>query len=393
MTQTVSTRNAYIVKDTKTYMSAEEARFKLAKEGDSNILFVVIPRRTNNRLKERMEEVVNENDWDEVKWILTRSNCTVHDEARQKKNGFPAEMGEWINNFIDRIHLDRIARKYRPCRLVVSAHRNTMEHLAAMLQPDRHLLVDSGHRIFKRVNKNGYIDYSKVIRSRSRKNRILYRLTGFRVFDRKKTDLFTVYSDKIDTKHGIVHNQFDLQRHLFQSKPVGNEAIWISTPIYVMADGVRLEDYIEYIRTALKQVDVAPENLTYIPHPGKQTEEEIEIIREKTGCKIDSRDIPVEMKINRNENLPQICISPFSSALVNISAASEGRIKLISAWHPEFSFFKTWADWRKEVEETVDLDISFVDVAPCIPLFNISSENGEENPIYNDFKDWVKTNS
>lgn len=388
-------RNAYIVKDTKTYIYAEEAKFKLAQKDELNILFIVIPQVTNNRLKERMEEVITQRAWDEVHWFFTKSNSTGFLEMKEKNSNELAKkiikMREYFYNYIDRIRMDRKYKKYSPCRFVISTHKNTHEHLASILTPAQLILVDSGHRVFKRINKSGFIDYSEKVMRRSRYDRILFRMSGLSVYDRTKTALFTIYGDKVETGHSIIKNEFDHQRHLFRSKNVGEEVVWISTPIYAMTKGVTIDDYIEYIKTSIHKLDIDNNKLTYIPHPGKQTEEEIKYIEKHLSCKIDKRDLPVEMKIARYEKLPGVCISPFSSALANISKASDEKISIVSAWHPEFSYFRIWNEWRESVEENMNLNIQFIDIEPCKPLFNIQSEGRIINPIFENFPEWEKT--
>ena len=361
-------KNAYIVKDTKTYIYAEEAKFKLAQKGDINILFIVIPQITNNRLKERMEEMIlQNNEWDEVHWVFTKSNSTVYHKIKGKRNNLTKKFikyREYYYNYIDRFRMDQKFKKYSPCRFVISTHKNTNEHLASILTPDQLILVDSGHRVFKRVNKSGYIDYSERIMRRSRADRILFKLSGLSVYDREKTALFTIYGDDLETRHQIIENGFDHQQYLYRSKKVGKDIVWISSPFYKMSENISIDDYIDYIKSALNMLDVDIKNLTYIPHPGKQSEEEIRYIKKQLSCNIDDRDIPVEMKIVRYEHLPSMCISPFSSSLANIYKASEGRISMVSAWHPEFSPFRIWDDWRESVEANKKLNIKFIDIEP-----------------------------
>ena len=124
-------RNAYIVKDSKTYLYAEEAKFKLADEADLNILFLVIPRVTNNRLKERMEELISPEEWDKVCWFLTLSNGTDFLEMKHRKmneltRNFK-KVREYFYHFIDNVRMKRRARQYRPCKFAVSTHKNTHE--------------------------------------------------------------------------------------------------------------------------------------------------------------------------------------------------------------------------------------------------------------------------
>lgn len=385
---------AYIAKDTKTYMNLAEARFKYSNENDKNLLFILIPKQLRSNLRERMEETVNPELWHEVVWIETYSNSIRWGQPKKERKSslyrFYSDVREYICNYLDRLKLDRIAAEYAPCEMVFSAHKNTQEHLAAMLKPKELVIVDSGHRIFKRINNNGFIDYSRWFIAHSRFTRYMYWATGLKVFDREKTRLFTVYADEIDTNHGVDKNNFDYQSHLLKSKEIGDEVVWISTPIYVMAEGVRIEDYISYIQCYIDHLEIDPKKLIYIPHPGKQKEEEIELIGNKLGCKIDDRDIPVEFKLANYQQLPRMCISPFSSALVNVNVATDERIKIVSAWHYELNHFKMWLNWKKDVEKNPELNIQFLQLDDCPPLFNIKKDGSEDVPIYHNFSDWEK---
>lgn len=382
---------AYIVKDTKTYMNVEEARFKYSRTGDKNILFILIPKQLPNNLESRMDKTINYKNWDEVVWIKSLSNCVRHKESNKNDKSdlqkFLSDIGEYFYNYMDRIKLDRVAKKYKSCEMVFSAHKNTQEHLAYALQPKELILVDSGHRIFQRLNSDGYIDYSRWHIAHSRLTRYLFWLTGMKVFDRKKTTLFTVYADEITTSHKVVKNKFDYQNHLFSSKDVGDNVVWISTPIYAMTKSVNIEDYVSYIKDYIHHLNIETDNLIYIPHPGKQSENEISFIGENLTCEIDDREIPVEFKIANYEKLPKTCISPFSSALVNIDVATEGRIKIVSAWHYEFNFFEIWADWKKDVQKNPNLNIKFIELTGCNTLFHM---NRKSEKIYSNFNDWER---
>lgn len=393
----MSRRLAYLAKDTKTYMNIEEARFKYSQEGDTHILFIIVPKNLQNNLSDRMEETVKPELWDEIIWYYSLSNSISSDQGKKKQNSvlykYFWDIREFFNNYIDRRKLDKIAARFKPCDLVFSAHKNTQEHLAAKLEPNELIIVDSGHRIFKRINKDGYIDYSRWYIAHSRFTRYMFWMTGMKIFNRKKTTLFTVYADEIQTSHKIVKNNFDYQSHLLKSKDIGDEVVWISTPIYTMAKGVRIEDYVAYIQSFLNHLEVDHQKLIYVPHPGKQTEEEIEYIRQSLNCRVDDRDIPVEFKIANYDNLPGRVISPFSSALVNVNLASQGRVHTISAWHPEFNYFGMWSNWKKDVQNNAELQIDFVELEKCHPLFNLDLQKPFVPAPYETFSDWEKNHS
>lgn len=385
-------RLAYIAKDTKTYMNLEEARFSYANEGDQNTLFVIIPKENDNEMKRRVRETITDELWDEVVWIDSWSNgISPEQKVKKKRNkvySFLYDLREFGFNFLDKRKLNSIASSYRSFDIVFSAHKNTQEHLAWALNPSKLVIVDSGHRIFERINKDGYIDYSRWYIVHSRFTRYMYWLTGLKVFNRKKTILFTAYADDVKTKHAVEKNNYNYQGYQLKSKEPGDKVIWISTPIYAMVDGVELEDYVSYINDYISHLKIDREKLVYIPHPGKQTQSEIEFIQRSLECSIDDRDTPVEFKIANYKKLPEVCLSPFSSALVNLNMASEGNLKLVSAWHYEFDYFRIWHDWKIEVLKNEKLNIEFIELPDCHPLFNIEDTDENKQPMFENFKDW-----
>lgn len=366
-------RVAYIVKDPKTYMNIEEARFKYSTDSDKNILFLIVPKFLQEEYSDRMKDTVKEKLWDEIIWILTWSNGL---SAKQKKRWYKNrifkltwELRETFFNYMDRKNIDQIAHKFAPCDLVFSAHKNTQEHLAAKLEPVKLYLVDSGQRIFKRINSDGYIDYSSRYRSLLSFRKYLFDFTGFKVFDRKKTRLFTVYADAIETKHNLEKNNFEYQNYQFSTKKVGEQAVWISTPLYSILENIPIENYVSYIKTYIDYLNIDPRKLIYIPHPGKERKEDVEYIQKELKCNVDDRDIPVEFKISNYEELPKICLSPNSSALVNLSISSKNRIKILSAWHKDFNEIDLWVSWRENVEKNSELTFKFLELENCPPLF------------------------
>jgi hypothetical protein len=339
-----------------------------------------------------MQETVDPELWDEVVWIRTWSNgISSGQKSKKKRNAiyrYFMDAREFLFNYLDRRHLDQVAKRTGRCELVISAHKNTQEHLAAALKPDKLVLVDSGHRIFKRIGSEGYIDYSKWFIDNSRFTRYMYWWTGMKVYDRDKTEIFTVYADEIETKHDLRKNEFAYRSHLYDSKSIGSSVVWISTPIYDIAEGVSIRDYTSYVKYTMDYLKLQPEELIYVPQPGKESESDIKYIQKRLNCRVDDRDIPVESKLANYKELPKACVSPFSSALVNILAASKGRIDAISAWHYEFDFFEIWSDWKRDVEKNEELNIQFLNLESSPPMFHIQWGEGERRQIYKTFKEW-----
>lgn len=388
-------RAAFIVKDAKSYVDVEEAWYRFKDKIEEAFLFVVIPRGylipERYVRKKEIVDVIDKEKWKEIVWVYTMSNNETSEfKLKMKKNWILntyVHYREYIYNLIDRIQLDRVAKRYAPCELVVSGHKNTQEHLAAKLKPDKLYLVDAGLSVLKRVTSSGFIDYTSWYRGNILR-RILFKLTGLKVFDREKTSMFTAYADQIETKHQIEKNSQDYKRAQIQNSEIGNDAIWISSPIHEMVKEVTLQSYLNYIKASLELLGIDGKNLIYIPHVRKEKSDDIKFIQKAIGCRVDERLLPVEVKIANLKKLPKVCISPLSSALVNLDVLAEGKMKMISAWHYEFNYFRVWYEWKQEVMKNKKLNIEFRELRDCQPLFYIDNKNGSETPIFETFRDW-----
>jgi len=387
-------RSAFIVKDPKTYVSAEEAWYEYARKKEGSFLFIIIPKGDPNNVVNTLNSVIDKNKWEEIIWIKTLSNYNPPEVKLKKKSNYVygkvLKYREYVYNKIDKIKIDKIAKKYQPCQKVFSGHKNTQEHLAASLNPDDLSLMDSG-MVLGKINKSGYIDYSRSYQ-RSRLRKFIFKLIGFKVFDRNETKLFTVYADIADTKHKLIKNEQNYKRDLIRGKKVDDYAILISSPIYKMTKGVKLASYIQYLKTVISVLKIDSSKLIYIPNPIKETDEDISEIEKSIGCKIDSRLIPVEMKIANYDTIPSLCISPCSTALVNIAVISENIIRNCIVWHPEFDYFEFLVDWKNDAMNNTDAKIEFLQIDESDKMFHIDESLFNNKPIFNDFKEWyIKT--
>lgn len=381
-------RIAFIVKDAKTYINAEEAWYQFSGKKEGSVLFIVIPVKDPNNTIPTFNEVIDQNKWEHIVWFYSLSNYAPRDLKRLVKrwklltwlyNG-----KEYIFNFIDRVRLDQLAKKYKPIDTVFSGHRNTQEHLAAALNPKDLYLMDSGMGVTNKINRNGYIDYRSYLR-RHRFKYLMHKISGLKVYDRDKTHFFTIYKDAVKTKHKITENSYSYRKMLVKKKELGDLTFYISSPLY-KRQNISVQEYIHFVQNLFDYFKLDYSKVIYVPHPVHEKKKNVKEIVEALGCQVDSRDIPIETKITMYDSLPKMCISPYSSSLVNISVFSEKRFPLIFAWHYEFNCFKTLYNWRKEsLEKNSNVDI--VPVNDTISLFGFDKDECEQ-PIFKDFEDW-----
>ncbi len=383
---------AFIVKDPKTYMNAEEAWYQFQAKKKECILFIIYPRTNPLQTFERLNEVIDKKKWNEIIWIKTASNTYEEGFKKilQKKRWLKKIMSyrELLFNYIDRVRIDSIAKNYQSVEVVFSGYKNTQEHLTANLKPEKLYLLETGRRTLERLKKSDYIDHRKHA-NKKRLLRIVHKyFIRFQVFDRKKTAVFTSYKDKIETKHALVHNDQSYKKERIKQKAVGDYILWISSDLVLKIDTTDIRVYTEYIKASMRHLKCDYSKIRYIPHPLKETDSDIEYVRDSLNCEIDDRMIPVEMKLINYPSLPYACVSPLSSALVNISFLAEKKFKIYSAWHYEFNHFQDLTEWRKNIEHNKNLDINFIEVQDCISLFQIKYGETDDFPIYRNFRDY-----
>ncbi|MCG2590822.1 alpha-2,8-polysialyltransferase family protein [Rhodohalobacter sulfatireducens] len=379
---------AFIVKDAKTYTNAEEAWFQFSGNKEGSILFIIIPKEDPNNTLDIFNETIDPDKWEKIIWYKSHSNYAPKWLKRKMKKSLLFKLimngREYIYNFLDRIGLDRLGKKYGPIDVVFSGHRNTQEHLAFALKPKELYIMDSGMRIQKRIQPTGYINDRK--RSKRKPiSYILHKLVAFKIFDRKKTKIFTVYNDLIETKHQIVENDYSYRKMLVKKKITGDDVFFVSSPIF-NRENISIQNYIVFIKEIFEELNLDPSNVIYIPHPVYEKKKEVQLIVDSLECRVDNRDIPIETKIALNDKLPKLCVSPYSSSIANIASFSEGKFPLAYAWHPEIDCFKEMVVW-KENFIFKNPNIKLIELKNVTSIFGFKKDDCNK-PKYKNFKDW-----
>lgn len=381
-------KTAFIVKDHKTFMNAEEAWFKFKKEKSNSLLFILIPIGDPNNVVDTITQSLDEAKWEEVIWIKTLSNYDSKRWKEKKKKywllGTFFKYVEFIFNLIDVIRLNMFAKKFKNIEKIFTGHKNTQEHLTAKLNPKEVIIMDSGQTLDK-IRASEYIDY-RFSYYGSRLKTMLFKLTGLRITERKQVKLFTVYADIAETKHEIIKNSQEYKKHLIRNKSVGKKVIFISSPFYKFKEYIRLQAYVEYIESIIEHFHIDRSNFIYVPNPIREEKSDIQKIIKKLNCNVDDRLITVEAKVTTYDQLPEMCISPCSTALVNIDMLTGKKIKNYAAWHPEFDCFKVLVDWKSDVITDKNMNVNFEYIEKAPPLFNFKKKCSD-GPIYRNLND------
>ncbi len=365
-------------------MNAEEAWYKFSAKKEGSILFVVLGKGNWNMMRERMAEVIDEKKWEKIVWLDSYANV---------KKGTKFDIEKYTNNnlivklfnhsiklmllFYDRVKFSLNARPYKNCDMVFTCRDFFREHLAAEMTPQEVVLLDSGMNILKSISKDGYVNYNQ----NSKYHKYRLKLLGYKLFDRKKTSLFTAYSDVLSTKHKIIKIEHSYKKSIMKKKSPGDFVIWINTP-FVDQFGVDIKDFAQYMDESFRKIGVENKKIIYVPHPGRESQDNLDYLRKELNVEIDDRLIPVELKIANYSKTPLCCISPTSSSLTNLSQIFSNHIKLYSSWHYEFDNFNSLVLWKNKTISDASSKIEFVYINDTCPLFYV-------NENYNSVKEWA----
>lgn len=386
-------KTIYIVKDPKTYINAEEAWFKFSEKDKDQVLVVIIPRNDPNSTLPTFKNVINDKIWDQIHYFYTFSNDYQSLTKKKMKKSLVfklyREFLESIYQILDKIRLKTFSNTFHNVQIVFSGHKNTQEHLAYLLNPSELIIMDSGLKIRKQINSEGYFGIRKYGLRKNPVKFIVQKLAGFSKFDRKKTKFFTTYKDSISTNHKILINDYAYRQHLIKNKTVGEKILFVSSPIFIF-DGISINQYIEFIRAVFDKLKIAQEDVIYIPHPTYEDDVDIDKIVKALNCDFDKRKIPIEAKITLYKTIPKICISPFSSSLVNLTLISDNKFKIISAWHFQFECFLVLKEWKQNVLQSDDSGIEILNLtsADTPPIIKDLTDTKCSQPVYNSFRDF-----
>lgn len=376
-------RAAFIIKGPPTYMNAEEARHHYGIEETDSVLFIVIPQGNPHQRKERLQQTIDATSWRQVIWVETETNVSFELQADgdyrkiRRRSQFPIAAYRRDSRL-----LRRLAAEQGRFERVFTVPNELHEHLAWCLEPQELHLLDTGNKTPARVSSTGYIDYRQ---STIKLKRLSQMFAGMRIVDRRRTSLFTAYADLIETKHTVVANRYALQKQRFRSKNLADTIVWIGGP-FTDRFGVDVRNYINYIQSAIdrlpqRQTEGRANRMIYVPHPGKESPQTLNAIREALQCEIDERLLPVELKLAQMDSLPRVILSHFSSSLTNLASVLDPRVYIASAWHPEFGHFRNLTRWRSTLT-TGESRIQFLDMSGCPSLLGLGEPETDTTPKF-----------
>lgn len=380
-------RTAFIIKGPPTYLAAEEAQYQGHFKPEQCTLFVVIPKLEAFNRTARLEAIIDPTRWSEVCWLRIASKSKYHEtgsgEIKEVRRGFWSRLK---HHWSDALLASQVAAAWGQFDVVYSVDGAFYEHLAYRFKPRQLTLLEAGASMLSRIEASGYINYWERAAWREQ---LIFLLTGFRIFPRERTSLFTNYGMAIRTKHAVIANANSLKLMLCSQQKRGGHALWIGAPLCEYF-GVKDEAYISYIQESLQKLGLSSRELIYIAHPGKEDHTRLQALSMALGCTIDTGLAPVEAKVARGTSLPKAILSPFSSSLANLARMLPEDIEIASIWHQQFNAIRSLVQWRRSLDASASRRIRFISVGEASPLFRFHKEPEADEIIYENLSQYAK---
>ena len=380
-------RTAFIVKGPPTYLAAEEAQHQGHFKPEQCTLFVVIPKLEAFNRTERLEAVIDPARWSEICWLRIASKNKYQEtgdgNVKEVRRSFWSRLkNHWSDALLGR----QVAAAWGQFDVVYSLDGAFYEHLAYRFKPRQLTLLEAGASILSRIEASGYINYWQRA---GWQDQLILLLTGFRVFPRERTSLFTNYGMAMRTRHAIVANTNSLKLRLCAQQQRGGHVLWIGAPLCEYL-GVRDEAYIAYIQESLQKLGLSSRELIYIAHPGKEDLTRLQELSMALGCTLDTGLAPVEVKVARGTSLPKAILSPFSSSLANLARMLPEDIEIVSTWHQQFNAIGNLMQWRRSLDASAARRIRFISVGEASPLFHFHKEPEAGEILYDNLSQYAQ---
>lgn len=284
---------------------------------------------------------------------------------------------------VDLVKIKRLSRMISHGGSAFICANDLHEYLVSSRSPERVVYLESGS-LYQKITDDGLMSY---VYAESLCVRLVRRFMGFGFVDKNVAELFSAYEGLGGATYRVRKNTHEYKRSLVQGKRVGNKVYWVGHP-FCDSFGVSLSDYVEYIRCAIRGAGEVVDNMVYAPHVGKESEETLEYIKKSLKCEIDDRKIPIEAKIAYLDEIPKMLVGPCSSSMINVAEMTDGRVKVISAWHYELANFGNLFEWKNMIKSTYGNMISFVEVSDAPSLFSLGRLDHGCFPPYRNISEW-----
>lgn len=341
--QRQSSQLAVIVKGPPSLLSAEEYIYQQGVSKANASLFIRLDRNNPYQKKERMEEIICDSEWREVTYY--HSSWKDH-RLTSAYQFLPSNIGRTLRRLVrllrligDRRALDKLARRHGPSETVLCGHTVSELHLAARLNPERCILIDSGSTVTKWQQHGKFPVSSHALAA-------CFSVIGIRRVENARLSIFTTSPASVVPNMDVISNTLALKRQEVQGKTVGNEVFIVGKiPVFLQR-----AEWSTAIREMLEAVDARGKKIIYVPHPGgREPSERILELAELFNCDVDDRLIPIELKVVNRPNLPHAILGFGSTSLKHFATIFGDSVRIVSAWNDQ------WAVGKPKMLEAVEL--------------------------------------
>ena len=214
-----------------------------------------------------------------------------------------------------------------------------MKHLYNIITYEKMYSLDEGNAVLRVIPER-----AKRLKGESRDSR-LYKYLGFNLEEPKSVTFFTSYDITVLPEDYKIDCQYSYSKKELSSKAINEDEVWVVGSDFIESAFMTKSYYIGLLKS-LKAL-YPNKRCVYIKHRREVTEN-LKAIGEIMDVAVDV-DVPIEIKILQQKQLPVAVVGFYSAALMNIYKFAEQKMQIVGY---EFDYTELLA---KEHEKTIQL--------------------------------------
>lgn len=310
--------NYFVIRLPLSYLNAVEAQHYYKIKPQESILVVLCQERYPIDL-EIIKEIIDSSLWKEIYYVSYNLASFRKNQTRNKSCNWFFEKINYIRDIKKYVEeLDSVRQSDKETEKIIIGNEFTasMRHISNSIRAKEVIVVDEGFAVINVLDKKikNFNKKFKLFTLKEYIQSILFSfIFGFKLYPLKDIIYFSAYNFSEENSLNVVRNIYKKLR-CFSINKKFNQVFLLGQP-FVNHHFLTEDAYID-ILSQIKHYYYHKEIL-YCPHRD-ETPGNIQRIRDELRFEIEESKLPIEYRLSREKNIPQIVSSFYSSALQNI---------------------------------------------------------------------------
>ena len=323
--------NYFIIRVPLSYLNAVEAQYYYKIKPEESTLVVLCQDQYPVDLKV-IKTILDTSLWHEVHYVSYNLSAFLFNQYRDKKrDSIPGYFNKIsvIREFVK--ELNSIPQNNQTGSRVFIGNENiaTMRHIANSINPNEIILIDEGFAVLNTIaekikSMNG--KFKGLLLRDCMKEFLAKKMFGYKIQSLKNVVYFSSYQIDSENTIKIVRNTYEKLRLDLSKQKTVKQVLFLGQPM-IEHSYMTKDAYFDCMRQIKHYYSSS--DFVYCPHRDEHPSN-LEQLSSDLGLKIKYSQLPIEYRLTKEKNLPEIIAAFYSSALQNIYHMFNGMIMIES---------------------------------------------------------------